>query len=161
MTEALASPNIAGMDNLTASEIIDRLGGTTEVARICQIKPPSVSEWRSSGIPPARRQFLELLRPDAFGGVEPAGREVVPETRALVDSRMSKRALRAKLGMSSDAHLAKVLKLPLAEVEAWPEEQSVPALPQVLRLLGVQEQPAAEAAAQDPDADRIINVEAA
>ena len=149
------------MDNLTASEIIDRLGGTTEVARICQIKPPSVSEWRSSGIPPARRQFLELLRPDAFGGVEPAGREVVPETRALVDSRMSKRALRAKLGMSSDAHLAKVLKLPLAEVEAWPEEQSVPALPQVLRLLGVQEQPAAEAAAQDPDADRIINVEAA
>jgi DNA-binding transcriptional regulator YiaG len=75
---------------------------------------------------------------------------------------MSKRALRARLGMSSDAHLAKVLKLPTAEVEGWPEEQSVPALPQVMRLLGVQETPpAAEAAPTDPDADRIINVEAA
>jgi len=46
--------------------------------------------------------------------------------------------------------------LPTAEVEAWPEELSVPALPQVLRLLGVQEQPAPAASApDDPDADRI------
>lgn len=80
---------------------------------------------------------------------------------ALVDTRMSKRALRARLGMSSDAHLAKVLKLPAEEVQAWPEEQSVPALPQVLRLLALQEQPAAQAALEDPDADRIITVEAA
>jgi hypothetical protein len=49
------------------SEIIDRLGGTAEVARLCKVKPPSVSEWRSTGIPDARRQFLELLRPDVFG----------------------------------------------------------------------------------------------
>lgn len=149
------------MDNLTSSEIIDRLGGTTEVARICHIKPPSVSEWRSSGIPPARRQFLELLRPEAFGAAEPTRREVVAETHGLVDSRMSKRALRSKFGFNTDAHLAKVLKLPVAEVEAWPEDQCVPALPQVVRLLGVQEQPAAEAAHQDPDADRIVTVEAA
>lgn len=75
---------------------------------------------------------------------------------------MSKRALRSKFGVKTDAHLAKVLKLSLAEVEAWPEEQGVPALPQVLRLLGVQEEPpGAEAAPSDPDADRIINVEAA
>lgn len=75
---------------------------------------------------------------------------------------MSKRALRAKFGFKADAPLAKLLNLPLEQVEAWPEEQSVPALPQVLRLLGVQETPpAAEAAPSDPDADRIINVEAA
>jgi len=148
------------MDKPTDSEIIDRLGGTTEVARICQIKPPSVSEWRSSGIPSARRQFLALLRPDAF--------EAMPITSirqavaALVDTRMSKRALRAKFGFKTDAPLAKLLRLPVEQVEAWPEEQGVPALPQVLRLLGVQEeQPAAEAAPSDPDADRIINVEAA
>lgn len=49
------------------SEIIDALGGTTEVARICEIKPPSVSQWRFDGIPKARRQYLELLRPEAFG----------------------------------------------------------------------------------------------
>lgn len=147
------------MDKPTDSQIIDRLGGTTEVARICQIKPPSVSEWRVAGIPPARRQYLELLRPDAFGHMPAAKAHAIG---VLVDSRMSKRALRDRLGLSTDAHLAKVLQLPVEQVAAWPEEQSVPALPQVMKLLGVQaEQPAAEAAPQDPDAGRIINVEAA
>ncbi|MGX9191498.1 hypothetical protein [Stenotrophomonas sp. Ker107b] len=75
---------------------------------------------------------------------------------------MSKRALRAKFGFKTDAPLAKLLKLPVEQVEGWPEEQSVPALPQVMRLLGVQEQqPVAQEAPRDPDADRIINVEAA
>lgn len=48
------------------SEIIDRLGGTLAVANLCKIKPPSVSDWRKKGIPKARRQFLELLKPAAF-----------------------------------------------------------------------------------------------
>lgn len=56
------------------SEIIDKLGGTCVVASICKVKPPSVSEWRRNGIPDARRQFLELLRPDVFG--EPSKQEV-------------------------------------------------------------------------------------
>jgi hypothetical protein len=147
------------MDKPTDSEIIDRLGGTTEVARICQIKPPSVSEWRSTGIPPARRQYLELLRPDAFG-VEGGGDRAA--IGPLVDSRMSKRALRARLGLMSDAHLAKVLQLPVEQVEAWPEEQGVPALPQVLQLLGVQPKyQAAQAAPNDPDANRVIQVQVA
>lgn len=80
---------------------------------------------------------------------------------AEVDSRMSKRALRAKFGFKTDAPLAKLLKLPVEQVEAWPEEQSVPALPQVMQLLGVQEVQVADAAPQDPDADRIVTVEAA
>lgn len=101
---------------------------------------------------------FELL-PAVFGPKPTSsGRKVIG---ALVDTRMSKRALRARLGLSSDAHLAKVLRLPAADVAAWPEEQSVPALPQVLRLLGVQEVPVAQAAPQDPDADRIVTVEAA
>jgi hypothetical protein len=54
------------MDKHPDSEIIQRLGGTVAVARICRVKPPSVSEWKADGIPPARRQFLELLRPDVF-----------------------------------------------------------------------------------------------
>lgn len=49
------------------SQIIDKLGGTAKVARLCKVKPPSVSEWRVNGIPDARRQFLEVLRPDLFG----------------------------------------------------------------------------------------------
>jgi hypothetical protein len=63
------------------SVLIDALGGTTEVARICQIKQPSVSEWRVNGIPPARRQFLELLRPDVFGPA-PAGQEAANDGEA-------------------------------------------------------------------------------
>ena len=50
------------------SDIIDKLGGTFAVAQICNVKPPSVSEWRKNGIPPARRQFLMLYSPDAFAG---------------------------------------------------------------------------------------------
>jgi phage terminase Nu1 subunit (DNA packaging protein) len=48
------------------SALIDLLGGTSAVARICKVKQPSVSQWRKDGIPSARRQFLELLRPDVF-----------------------------------------------------------------------------------------------
>ena len=51
------------------SKIIDALGGTSAVAELCEVKPPSVSGWRQKGIPKARRQFLKLLRPDVFGEV--------------------------------------------------------------------------------------------
>ena len=54
---------------MDANLIIDALGGTAEVARLCRVKSPSVSEWRHSGIPDARRQFLELLRPDVFAAL--------------------------------------------------------------------------------------------
>jgi hypothetical protein len=52
------------------SQLIDELGGTVAVARLCQsrggrqISPQAVTQWRSKGIPPARRQLLLLLRPD-------------------------------------------------------------------------------------------------
>lgn len=51
---------------MTASELIDLLGGTAEVARLCEVQPPSVSEWRHKGIPKARLMFLKLARPDVF-----------------------------------------------------------------------------------------------
>lgn len=46
--------------------IIDAFGGTTKVAKIFNIKPPSVSEWRDSGIPSSRLMCLRLMRPDVF-----------------------------------------------------------------------------------------------
>jgi len=75
---------------------------------------------------------------------------------------MSKRALRAKLGLSTDKQLAKVLKLPLEQVSGWADDEMVPALPQVMRLLGhpVQLEPA-KPANDDPDADRIAPIEVA
>lgn len=52
------------MDN---SNIIDKFGGTNEVARLCDVSPQAVSQWRNDGIPNARLMYLKLLRPDVFG----------------------------------------------------------------------------------------------
>lgn len=57
--------------NQFANTIIDRLGGTTAVANLCECKPPSVHQWRFDGIPKYRIQFLRLARPDVFEGIEP------------------------------------------------------------------------------------------
>jgi len=51
---------------MTASDIIDRLGGTGAVAELCRINPAAVSSWRRKGIPPAREMYLRVIRPDAF-----------------------------------------------------------------------------------------------
>jgi hypothetical protein len=53
--------------SVDARRVIDQLGGTTAVAKLCEIAAPSVSEWRKKGIPRAREQFLRVLRPDVFG----------------------------------------------------------------------------------------------
>lgn len=43
---------------MTDIEIIDLLGGVTAVARMLDIKPPSVSGWLESGIPDGRLRDL-------------------------------------------------------------------------------------------------------
>lgn len=48
------------------SQVIERLGGPSQVARLCRIRPQAVSQWKRAGIPPARLDYLRLLRPDAF-----------------------------------------------------------------------------------------------
>jgi hypothetical protein len=48
------------------SLVVERLGGPSEVGRLCRIRPQAVSQWKRRGIPDARRDFLALLRPDAF-----------------------------------------------------------------------------------------------
>lgn len=49
-----------------ARRVIDALGGTNAVARLCGIKSPSVSSWKKNGIPHSWVRFLSLLRPDLF-----------------------------------------------------------------------------------------------
>ncbi len=107
---------------------------------------------------------LTDLRPDIWPGDEQAAQPqqtVVQQIRAEVDSRMSKRALRARLGVSNDKQLAKVLQLPVEQVEGWAEEGALPSHPSIRRLLGVPEERQAPSAPADPDEDRIIPVEAA
>ena len=52
---------------MDSNQIIDRLGGTTKVAQLCEVTKASVSQWRNDGIPKARLMFLRLARPDVFG----------------------------------------------------------------------------------------------
>lgn len=158
--------NMSALDRAVQSA-----GSQQALAQLLGIKPPSVSGWYDRCRVPAERCIaIELatgvsrhqLRPDVFGP-DPAESqtETVAQLRAEIDSRMSKRALRAKLGMDSDKHLAILLQLPVEEVEAWPEEGVLPALPQIQRLLGVDAQAAAEPANEDPDANRIAPVDTA
>ena len=49
-----------------AKRIIDALGGTAAVARLCNVRSASVSGWKQNGMPMYRVQFLRLLRPDLF-----------------------------------------------------------------------------------------------
>jgi hypothetical protein len=55
--------------NKKSGEIIDLLGGTVEVSRLCNVTKGAVSQWRENGIPEARLMYLKLARPDVF---EPA-----------------------------------------------------------------------------------------
>ena len=112
--------------------------------------------------PRAAAAFALLkLHSQRVGGAVTRKAAPVSEIRQLVDSRMSKRALRQKFGFKTDAHLAKVLGLPLEQVEGWGETDTNPALPQVMKLLGHEEQPAQQRRPQDPDADRIVTLEVA
>lgn len=64
------------------NKIIDALGGTAAVAKLCKVKPPSVSEWRTNGIPDARLQFLEVIRPDVFGAAPNAENDPTRQPKA-------------------------------------------------------------------------------
>ncbi len=52
--------------HITDAQIIDALGGTSEVARLCEVTPGAVSQWRTEGIPKPRLMFLRLARPKVF-----------------------------------------------------------------------------------------------
>lgn len=46
------------MSGMTDHEIIQMLGGPTAISRLLGIKPPSVHEWLSTGIPEGRLREL-------------------------------------------------------------------------------------------------------
>ena len=67
--KCVATPNNVGM-NLHASKVIDALGGTAEVARMFGVRMPSVSGWRTEGIPKARMMYIQVAHPAAVDGVD-------------------------------------------------------------------------------------------
>lgn len=48
--------------NPHATQVIDVLGGTAEVARLFDVRMPSVSDWKRDGIPHARMMLLRETR---------------------------------------------------------------------------------------------------
>lgn len=54
------------MCRMDTNSIIDALGGTVAVARLCDTSPSAVSQWRQSGIPKPRLMYLRVVRPDVF-----------------------------------------------------------------------------------------------
>lgn len=147
------------MDWKSHIEVLLSAGATVEqLASGMGVTPNAVREIRAGRTrsPRADAAFkLADMKPDQFGG------SPLTHVTALIDTRMSKRARRARLGLGNDAHLAKVLDLPVEQVAGWPEEGALPALPQITKLLGIEERAPAAAAPHDPDADRIVSVDAA
>jgi hypothetical protein len=54
------------------SALIDALGGSVQVSLLCRVTSQAVSQWRRTGIPEARRMYLQAVRPEVFTQAEPA-----------------------------------------------------------------------------------------
>lgn len=134
----------------------------TEIGRLIGKSPQAVSDIKQGrtrepgGMAAVRLHHLHLsiVGTAARAPAEPS----ICEVQGAVP--FTKRALRAKLGLSNDAGLAVLLKLPRDRVEAWGEDAPLPALPTVLALVATQptEEPKAPS---DLDAERIVPVEVA
>ncbi|MDN4061167.1 hypothetical protein QPK31_23385 [Massilia sp. YIM B02769] len=48
------------------TEIIQRLGGTTKTAALCEVTAQAVSQWLHNGIPRAQLKYIRVVRPDVF-----------------------------------------------------------------------------------------------
>lgn len=64
---------------MNATEIIQRLGGTTKTADLCEVTAQAVSQWHRNGIPKTQLKFLRAARPEVFD-----------QTEATVDSTNSR-----------------------------------------------------------------------
>jgi len=64
---------------MTNSEIINVLGGTARVAKLCGVSAPAVSMWRSNGIPQDKMIFIAASLEKATGG-EVTRKQLFPNT---------------------------------------------------------------------------------
>ena len=77
--------------NISATKVIDALGGTFAVARIFDIRPPSVSDWKRDGIPRARVMYLKAAYRKALVGIDLA--EATAPLRSRADVHVQGRPL--------------------------------------------------------------------
>jgi hypothetical protein len=63
---------------MKSAEIIEALGGTVEVAKLCKVRPQAVSQWlgtnpktgRERSIPAARLMYLKAVKRAVFARLE-------------------------------------------------------------------------------------------
>jgi len=58
--------------NDEANRIIDALGGTSAVAKLCEVNSQAVSQWRRKGIPRPWLKLFRHMRPDLFAATQTA-----------------------------------------------------------------------------------------
>lgn len=51
---------------MDTNKIIEKLGGTYAVARLCQVTPGAVSQWKTRCIPRGHLNFLKTKFPKVF-----------------------------------------------------------------------------------------------
>lgn len=61
--------------------LIDKLGGTNKAAELFDVKPPSVSAWRKTGLPKPRLMYLKVVRPDLFPSAGKPRKKAEPTAR--------------------------------------------------------------------------------
>ena len=69
--------------NYTDKEIIEMLGGTSRVSRLCKVSPSAVSLWMTRGIPALQMMYLgATLEKESHGLV--TRKDLFPDTWQLV-----------------------------------------------------------------------------
>jgi DNA-binding transcriptional regulator YdaS (Cro superfamily) len=69
--------------NYTDKEIIEMLGGTSRVSRLCKVSPSAVSLWMTRGIPALQMMYLgATLEKESCGLV--TRKDLFPDTWQLV-----------------------------------------------------------------------------
>jgi len=58
------------IESIEAIRVIDLLGGTTSVSKICSISLASVSAWKKRGIPKGWYEFFKCQFPHLFNPQE-------------------------------------------------------------------------------------------
>lgn len=61
---------ITSLGQIDPNTVIDGIGGTVAVAKLCDLTSGAVSQWRHNGIPKAQLNYLRLARPDFFASLE-------------------------------------------------------------------------------------------
>lgn len=64
---------------MNATELIQRLGGVTKTAALCEVTAQAVSQWHKNGVPKAQLKFLRLKCPDVFEQVD--AKQTQPESQ--------------------------------------------------------------------------------